>query len=135
MVRVCRGHGFGAVARLTDHGDVLRGGEHHAQAGTHERIVVDEQHPHCHGSLAATTKSPDSSEPCEMVPPARSTRSCKPISPLPEPGTPDPAPTRSGFKLRTFTESPRSGSPLMRTVVAVPGACLAALVSASWTMR
>src|SRR5882757_2072080 len=127
------GHGGTAVARLADHDDVLGGGEHHPQTGPNERVVVDEQNLHCHGNLAATTKSPLASGPCDSVPPARSTRSRKPISPLPDPGT--VAPTCNGCRLRTLTDSPASGAPLTRTVVAAPGACLAALVSASWTMR
>ena len=40
-----RGDGLVAVARLRDDHDVRRAAEDHRQAGAHERVVVDEQHP------------------------------------------------------------------------------------------
>ncbi len=63
-------------------------GQDQPQPGAHQRVVVDQQHPHvAHVSSASTTKSPDPSGPCTRVPPASATRSRSPSRPAPEPGS------------------------------------------------
>ena len=57
-----------------------------------------------------------------------------PSRPLPDPGSVD-AVAATGNRLRTSTCRPSPGAPVTRTVVAVPPACLATLVRASWTIR
>ena len=66
--------------------------EQHPQAGADQRVVVDQHHPdqsrgRSQGSVAARTKSPSAATPCASSPPASSTRSPRPIRPLPAPGS------------------------------------------------
>ncbi len=84
------------------------------------------------GSRACTSKPPDRG-PVRSVPPASRTRSSRPISPdpLPVAGVSGPC---SGRSLRTET-TVSSAVCVTWTVMGAPGACLAALVSASCTTR
>src|SRR3954447_22961876 len=128
--------GLRPVRSLAHHLQLLRRRQDHPETGTHQRVVVDQEHPDLHhGRSASTTKSPEAFGPCTRTPLARVTRSCRPRRPVPEPGRTgrSGAPSAGGF--RTLTCRPPFGAPATRTWAWVPRACLLMLVSASCTMR
>ncbi len=86
-VEVDRAEHLAAVGGLAHHLEALRAGEHHPQAGAHERVVVDEQDADHRGSRARRTKAPSGSTPDSSSPPASVTRSASPIRPVPAPGS------------------------------------------------
>ena len=70
---VDRGRDLRAVLGLADDLQVGRGADHEPQAGPHERVVVDDQHPDRrahdgHGSHAQTRKSPARGRPVLEAP-------------------------------------------------------------------
>src|SRR4051794_34838424 len=128
--------GVGAVGSLAHHLQLLGRRQDHPETGTHQRVVVDQEHPDLHhGRSASTTKSPEASGPCTRTPLARVTRSWRPRRPVPEPGRTGRSWATTAVGFRTLTCRPWSGAPSTRTRARVPPACLLMLVSASWTMR
>ena len=129
------GHRRFAVARFAHHGQVRTTAQHQPERRPHERVVVDDQHPdrvHVrHGSHARTLNSVAdsvvSSRPC-----ATATRSAIPTRPSPAPGAGD-GPNPRWLVIVTTTASVPSLANLTRN--SAPGACLAALVIPSCTMR
>ena len=68
------GNRFQPVARLAHDLDLRLGLEDHAESGTHERLVVDDQHLHAHarasrGRCAVTTNPPPCRGPDVIEPP------------------------------------------------------------------
>src|SRR6185437_13102604 len=106
-----------------------------AQPGPYQFLIVDYQHPDQVASSfrrppsgrVACTSQPRPPGPAWQLPPSDSARSRMLSTPTPEPvpGSPE-----------LSTVSPTVPAPTVsRTSVAAPGACLTALVSASWRMR
>ena len=88
-VEVDRAEHLAAVGGLGHHLEARCAGEHHPQAGAHERVVVDEQDADHRGRRARRTNAPSGSTPCSSSPPASVTRSASPIRPVPAPGSGD----------------------------------------------
>src|SRR6201999_2340427 len=115
-----------SVRGLGDRVEVRGAGGHDAQAGAHERVVVDEQDADHRGRLARSTNAPSGSTPCSGVPPASGTRWASPIRPVPVPGAGAAAATATGARLRTSTCRSPSGA-RAGGVTAAPGAGLRAV--------
>ena len=109
-VEVDRAEHLAAVGGLGHHLEARRAGEHHPQAGAHERVIVDEQDADHRGRRARRTKAPSGSTPCSSSPPASVTRSASPIRPVPAPGSGVPEATATGARLRTSTCRSPSGA-------------------------
>src|SRR5690625_707636 len=125
---------FATVARLGDDLDVRCAAEDHREPRAYESVVVDDEdldHGE-HGSQARSSNSPRLLMRCRNDPPLSSARSLSPMSPSPAPGVVAERPTRSGLRISRCTAvSSRPSS----TVTFAWGACLRALVSASWSLR
>src|SRR5699024_1033573 len=112
-------------------------------AAADEPVVVDDDdadtwRPHwsSHGSQDCTANEPSVPGPCSSAPPASATRSASPTSPNPPPGVAGSCSSRAGGgPLRTSIVRSPPGPPARWTATRLPGACLRALVSASWTTR
>src|SRR5690606_29708243 len=85
-------HGLLAVRRFAGDLQIARRAEHHAEADTHQFLVVDEQHPdhasnprepELTGSAARTRQPPPGAGPASRTPPCTFARSRMPIRPLP----------------------------------------------------
>src|SRR5690606_20526682 len=135
-----------AVRGLTDHGDVVGPVQDHRQSCANRAVVVGQQYPDghrapraaagpeaCSGSWADTIQ-PRPPGPTRTVPPTASARSRMLISPTPSVADAPILPVASDSSLvtvmSTFPSRCRSISSVWH-----PGACLTALVSASWAMR
>src|SRR5690606_953370 len=131
------------VGRLPDDVDGVAPAEDEPEPRADAAVVVHHDHPdRCHrhsssqGSQTRTAKQPSDPGPCSSTPPASSTRSASPTSPSPAPGAAGVATLPAGgTSLCTSTVSSPPGPPARRTTTALPGACLQAFVSASWTTR
>src|SRR5262249_18852010 len=105
----------------------------HAEAGSHHRLIVGEQHPYrlvahdppASGSVACTTHTSPAA-PAANVPPRASTRSRMPTSPYPQPADGPAAPGSRRFWTSITTDpavrlietvTGASGSPYLRTLV------------------
>ena len=133
-VEVHRPEHLAAVVGLGDHLEARCAGEHHPQAGAHERVVVDEQDADHRGRRARRTNAPSGSTPCSSSPPASVTRSARPIEAGPRPG--QRRPRRDGHR-REAADLDLQGAVgrVDRECHGRPGACLRALVSPSCTIR
>src|SRR5918993_314380 len=126
-----------AVGRLADHLDGLVAGQHRAQAGPHQAVVVDQQHPHrAHGTATsaygsrARSRNTDPATSAAKSPPSRVARSRMPTMPCP-PGPRPAAPAAT----RLVTASSTASGPYRSSTRAAPAPCRVALVSASWRIR
>src|ERR671914_513023 len=131
--------GLASVARLADQLDRLVAREHAAQAGAHEIVVVDDQHPNAgfghdrpsaKGRRACSSKLPLRA-PTSKLPPSSAARSRMPTTPWPPPVA--RAVSSGPIGLATVTSS--TPGPKASSRAALPSPCRAALVSASWRMR
>ena len=129
------GHGLAPVARLAQHLDAARL-EDHAEAVSHELLVVGDQHPQRHGpacsGMRAATRKPPPGGPRRPAcrPRARPARASPPDHALPPPGR-GAAPGRRRAP-RARTRRVDSGS---TTWVATLPAWRSVFVSASCTIR